>query len=456
MDPRNPRVLLAASNSLQEGLIRVYTSPDGGATWKVGRAPRPVPATGGAVDQWVAIGPDGREYIAYLAATRIGGPSDEPLAGLRLFLSSRASANGAWSIPSRPVAPPAGTLFDDKPMLTADMFPGSPHKGRLYLAWARMYPIGLGSVLSHSDDHGRSWSSPVLVGRAHHRGWGASVGVGRNGEVYVAWWRPPVVLVARSRDGGHSFAREVLVGRYGAPLDGCSGFGTRLRAQPTACVRGNPALAVDERTGRVFVAYAGWTPARTMGVFVTSFTPALRVLERKRLDRSPRAADAFNPALAIDPRNGRLWACFYRTGSGQGRSRATYSCATSRDGKGWAAPVAVASVSSDETVRRAFKGFIGREFGDYEDVAVAGASRSRSDARLRRLDTSSEEIYTTTIRPGSCVRPAACAPAAATNRVRRRPVAARARARTPRRAPRAQAAAPRRPSPRVRARARWS
>jgi len=391
--------LLAASNSLQEGLIRVYTSRDGGATWRVGRAPRPVPATDGAVDQWVAVGPDGREYIAYLASTRIG-PSDEPLAGLRLFLTSRASPTGSWSVPSRPVAPPDGTQFDDKPMLTVDTFPGSRHRGRLYLTWARMYRIGLGSVLSHSDDHGRTWSLPLLVGRPHHRGWGASIALGTRGSVYAAWWRPPVVLAARSRDGGRSFTREALVGRYGAPLDGCFGFGTRLPAQPTACVRGNPALVVDTRTGRVFVAYAGWTTARTMGVFVTSFTPALRMLHRTRIDADPPGADAFNPALAIDRRSGRLWACFYRTGRRSARRRATYSCTTSRDGARWASPAAVASVASDETAPHAFKGFIGREFGDYEGVAVADGVAHPIWTDSRRLDTLREEIYTTSVRPG--------------------------------------------------------
>src|SRR5262249_59216260 len=49
-DPRNPRVLLAASNSLQEGVVRVYTSRDGGVSWQKGSAPRPVPATDRAVD----------------------------------------------------------------------------------------------------------------------------------------------------------------------------------------------------------------------------------------------------------------------------------------------------------------------------------------------------------------------------------------------------------------------
>src|SRR5262249_41607723 len=66
-----------------------------------------------------------------------------------------------------------------------------PAHRRLYLSWARMFPIGLGLVLSHSDDDGRTWSPPVLVGHAHHRGWGASVGVAPRGAVYVAWWRPP-------------------------------------------------------------------------------------------------------------------------------------------------------------------------------------------------------------------------------------------------------------------------
>jgi len=394
VDPRNPRVLLAASNSLQEGVIRVYSSRDGGATWQRGHTPQPVPATGGAVDQWTAIGPDGRQYIAYLASTRTGGGGGEPFAGLRLFLTSRSSPNGAWSVPGRPVAPAAGTLFDDKPMLTVDM-----QRRRLYLAWARMFPNGLGSVLSHSNDDGRTWSPPVLVGHAHHRGWGASVGIAPRGAVYVAWWRPPVVLIARSVNGGRSFGDDVLVGRYGAPLNGCLAFGTSIPAQPTACVRGNPALGIDARTGRVFVAYAAWTPARTMGIFVTSFTRSLTRLDRLRIDRLPAGADAFNPSLAVDVRSGRLWACYYRTGRGAARRNATFSCATSRDGVRWGPPVAAASVASNETVPKAFKGFVGREFGDYEGIAVTDGVAHPIWTDSRRLATSGEEIYTTTLAP---------------------------------------------------------
>src|SRR5262249_25529593 len=103
--------------------------------------------------------------------------------------------------------------------------------------------------------------------------------------------------------------------------------------------------------------------------------------------------------LAVDARSGRLWACFYRTGRGPARRSATFSCATSRDGVRWGVPVAVASSASNETVPNAFKGFVGREFGDYEGIAVAGGVAHPIWTDSRRLATSGEEIYTTTLTP---------------------------------------------------------
>jgi GNAT superfamily N-acetyltransferase len=60
-------------------------------------------------------------------------------------------------------------------------------------------------------------------------------------------------------------------------------------------------------------------------------------------------------------------------------------------------PTAAASAPSDGTAPDAFKGFIGREFGDDDGVAIADGVAHPIWTDSRRLSASAEEIYTTTL-----------------------------------------------------------
>ena len=80
--------------------------------------------------------------------------------------------------------------------------------GRVYVAWARVSRLVVYSiVLSHSDDHGRTWSRPVKVNRGGDELNYASIGIARNGTVYVGWTDSSrySVLISRSTDGGRHF-----------------------------------------------------------------------------------------------------------------------------------------------------------------------------------------------------------------------------------------------------------
>jgi hypothetical protein len=68
--------------------------------------------------------------------------------------------------------------------------------------------------------------------------------------------------------------------------------------------------------------------------------------------------------------------------------RTRFSCTSFRDGLDWTPPTAVASVPSDETQAAAFKGGVGREYGDYEGLTVAAgvAHPAWTDSRRLRTD----------------------------------------------------------------------
>ena len=61
----NPRELVAASNETLEPEIRVYSSTNGGRTWKSERGPIFNPDTCAWGDPAAAIATNGRQYVAY-------------------------------------------------------------------------------------------------------------------------------------------------------------------------------------------------------------------------------------------------------------------------------------------------------------------------------------------------------------------------------------------------------
>jgi hypothetical protein len=101
----------------------------------------------------------------------------------------------------------------------------------------------------------------------------------------------------------------------------------------------------------------------------------------------------------VDPRTGRLWVCYYGTGSGRRRRQATYTCTASADGGStWAPPRAAATESSNETVPLANRG---NGYGDYEGLAVLEGVAHPIWTDSRALRTLGEEIFTTTLRAGT-------------------------------------------------------
>src|SRR5204862_3447980 len=139
--------------------MRVYESTDGGVRWSSALAPRL-----GLPNAWCPFGDPslgidaaGREYYAFLATPfrcSAGGRG-------QIYVATRARPHGAWTRPTAPVSPAGVAEDDDKPALAVDLAPGSPHRGRVYVVWARQIgPDDRRLLLSHSDDRGTTWTAP--------------------------------------------------------------------------------------------------------------------------------------------------------------------------------------------------------------------------------------------------------------------------------------------------------
>jgi hypothetical protein len=389
VDPSNPAVLLAGSNSNGEGAMRVYGSTDGGATWTSDPLPSPpAPGTRCAADPAVAIDRHGRQYFLWIGADPCFPPSAS------LFFAARQSATAAWALAPAPIVPQlTGGSFDDNPWLAVDTSPASPYADRLYVAWLRYGRAGeLGLMLVHSDDHGATWSSPVRVNDTGRSDGYPVIALAPDGDLYVAWhdFGHRLIKLDRSHDGGTTFGTDRSFRLRVRDEAGCPN-GVSIPAQPLRCVRSNPNLVVTGN--RVLVSYGDSARNGSQDVLVARYDRGLRrprTFARRVGARERRPSDQFWPAATLDPATGLVWLCFYDTRGASRRMRAWFSCTYSHDGREWAPVRKVASAPSNERAPGADEG----EYGDYESVVAAAGIAHPVWSDSRDLARRGEEIYT--------------------------------------------------------------
>jgi hypothetical protein len=395
VDPTNADVLLAASNSFAPA-TQVYGSVDGGATWTSDQVEVPEPSLCAFGDPAVAIGDDGRQYLAFLTGPCLQVGSLH----ISLGLATRANASEPWS--THVLGVPGESTFSDKDSLAIDTSAASPHHGRLYVAWSRFTRrrSAFELVLSHSDDAGATWSPAARVNASRTAGETySSIATSADGSVFVAWMTSDKrIFLARSTDGGDHFASPLAAGTaVSAGLGPCNFGGTRLLAQPHRCVAPAPLVTVDRPRARVFVTFgAAGASGREQNVYVTAYEAGtlapLLVRHRINPPDGRRASDQFLPVSAVDESTGRLWACWYDTTGDRARKRVRFTCSASDDGAvTWTVPAPVASVFSNETVKAATS----FEYGDYAGLAVASGVAHPMWTDSRDLVELQEEIYTT-------------------------------------------------------------
>ncbi len=258
-DPNAPNRLVASFNDYRggEGTCATAYSRDRGRSWSDSTvpdnftrgsafgAPREYWQTGG--DGTVAFDTRGNAYLACQRFQRGGGDSPNPdLSSAVYVFRSTGNGGASWNFPGRPVIESADVTgtgaqpFEDKPVLTVDNNPSSPYRDRIYVTFTEFsFATGVLTYESHSDDYGEHFSPRVLVftsGSVCPNSFFGPAGncdagidgqpfTGPDGTLYVvqanfnnffndANDNHNQIILARSTDGGQSFATAVKVADY--------------------------------------------------------------------------------------------------------------------------------------------------------------------------------------------------------------------------------------------------
>src|SRR5262249_40556336 len=178
-----------------------------------------------------------------------------------LLTVSTSDNNGInWSDPVI-AANGHGFRFNDKPDVWADRNPASPFFRRLYVSWTQFRGspftfFGEPVRVAFSAGGGKTWSRERQLSAGQNKGHGgrqgSTVRTGPDGTVYVVWQdsdvNGPKQVVAVSHDGGVTFSRPIDIARVHEIQDPIPGANFRDNSFPS--------LAVDQRTGAVFAAWA--------------------------------------------------------------------------------------------------------------------------------------------------------------------------------------------------------
>lgn len=356
---RNPldRRMLAIANRIDSPRYScaLHTSSDGGASW----TQKPLPAPRGERECYapdVAFDADGTLYMSFVT---LRGAGHVP--------------NAAWLVTSedggRTLSTPRRVL--GRLVFQVRLATDSATAGRVYLTWLQGSEVGIyrfsdrGATIRtmRSDDGGGSWSEPVAVsGLERERVLAPSTAIGPRGEVYVLYL--DLLDDRLDYEGAHD-------GRGGTPYPGpwqlvLSRSRDRGATWEESVVEHRlvpierliafippfPSLAVDPRDGRLYAAFHDrrlgdpdvWL--WTLAPGSTSWSAPRRVNDTARGDDTSQ----YLPRLAVAP-GGRLDVVYYDRRQDRENVRNEVSLQSSADGgKSFTRRLALSGRSFDSQV----------------------------------------------------------------------------------------------------------
>ncbi len=366
---KNPKQIVAAANNLEgSGRQSQFYSSTGGATW--GQTTLPLVA-GDAFNSdptvdWTSDG------VAW--STTIGINNSATMLRIHSFRSTDGGAT--WLFDGTVSGNHTGA---DKQIQWVDHSASSPFKNNVYVIWHNGDPAFVARRTS------TGWKPPVRVSGSETGGTaiGGDVKTNSAGHVFAFW--PTTdnrkVFVAKSTNGGASFARPVQIGSTFDGYDiGIPSFNNR---RALIYVSGGA-----YRTAAKNNVYAAWTdlsgasgcrsPANEPGNnaasacktriwFARSTDGGATWSAPRMINNRAGKTDQFNQWLAVDETNGRIGVIYYDTvGDATRKSTNLWYQGSANDGTTWSAPLKVTTARTDETGGGAD---LGNQYGDYNSLS---------------------------------------------------------------------------------------
>ena len=323
VNPQDPGNIVAGANDYttihNDAWCGVYTSMDGGETWKVDLIPgqpgddpvdfllSPLHGYHGTGDPVLAAASDGTLYFAGIAFWRtIAGES-------AIFVARSIDGGLTWPAGDiRIVAQGDGVdSFHDKEWIAVD-----PNNGNIYCVWAMFSLYSASNIMfSRSTNRGDTWSIPKPISEFYNANFsnqGTSIVVDNTGKIHIIWidFDTNQLVYVHSSDQGNSFQGPTPIADV-APIPYTPPNGSYRT--PTL-----PALAVDDSEGETDgYLYATWNDD-SLG------DPDIMVIHSKdggaswsepvrvNSDEEGNGAIQFFPAVAVDE-EGRVHMIFYDT-----------------------------------------------------------------------------------------------------------------------------------------------
>jgi KaiC/GvpD/RAD55 family RecA-like ATPase len=287
IDPHNPLSIVIADGAL-------YSSHDSGASWSMkGVSVRGNPS--------VAYDKNGMLFYVGVTGRAVSHTAQQVIA------SASLDEGESWS-PDIVLGSSQGSNTVDKPWFTVDTS-NSSWAGHFYVVWATVdhdssgNEIATNIMLSTSSD-GTHFTPPRAIVRGDHfAGLMPYAVVDPTGDLYIFWanfyTQPSPINMIKSVDGGQTFSSPKTVASAIGSLPGRHGGrgalpGTQFPAWS------NPSVAVDSRTGFLYLVWADNRNGDADIFFTNSIDHGATWLTPKRLNDDPlhNGKDQFHPAVA--------------------------------------------------------------------------------------------------------------------------------------------------------------
>ena len=391
----DPSRIVASSNNLFRGVMSMYYSSDGGATWGSTLLPltesdefQSDPAV-----EWTS---DGTAWTSFIGIERGGN-------GLSLRLRAfRSSDGGAHWTPDGDIS--GDQTFADKQMMWTDHSERSPFKDHLYAIWHNGAPV----FVNRRTGPDGAWGDPIRVSGSETRGTGIGSDIKTNsaGHVFALW--PDTgsrkIYLARSLNGGATYSKPVVVAKL------FNSFNIVIPAQSrrASLLYVTAGAFLNGRKSNVYAAWMDLTGTKGCKTplddprenvrstcksriwFSKSINGGQRWSKPRMINNAPTLSDQFNPWMVVDETTGALGIIYYDT-AGEDRTRVNVWYQSSfNEGTTWTAPLRLTSASSSTA-----DGSTEFQFGDYN--GLSGIAGTFFPIWTDRRDGGTETVWTVQI-----------------------------------------------------------